>query len=237
VDISFGQALRQQFGSLVIASRISWSSSRSGAECVLESSRAVRQGRFQLGVESCAPSFRLLLRWSSVFLWLVLGLEHQVVLLFLTTLFTFWSAPREVFRFWFSPASWESAARVFLISSCSKLDFYFTASRFDCSSGQFASGMSSASRVHVLIQQLGLSCRLVLFTQLSFCSLVFWPPESPSYVSLLRVAASPRFVLSRGSRSCSWATGSKARVFLVLFVLHLWFLFHIHEVFDKMCMR
>jgi hypothetical protein len=90
------------------------------SECAQESSWAVRQGRFQLGVVSCAPSFHLLLRPRSIFLWLVLGLEHQVALLFLTTLFAFWPAPREVFRSWFSSALWESAARVHHLDSAAR---------------------------------------------------------------------------------------------------------------------
>jgi hypothetical protein len=41
----------------------------------------------------------------------------------------------------------------------------------------------------------------------------------------------------RWSRSYSWATGSKAPVFLVLAVSLLWFLGHAHKVFDKISER
>jgi hypothetical protein len=41
----------------------------------------------------------------------------------------------------------------------------------------------------------------------------------------------------RGSRSCSWAAGSKAQVFLVFGVLPWWFFKHGCKLFGEMCER
>jgi hypothetical protein len=171
--------------------------------------------------ELLTPIFRPLLWPWFVFMWLVFGLEHRLRcyswLSFRVLVCTTGGLLLLVFF-----ALWDCAAHVFLISSCSKPDSYFTASRFGCSCGQFASGLSSTSRVHRLDSaarsQLPPSFVYPVVGLLSsflapgitwFC--VSGRCSCKSSVCFESVAG--------GGRSCSWATASKARVFLVLFVL------------------
>jgi hypothetical protein len=44
-------------------------------------------------------------------------------------------------------------------------------------------------------------------------------------------------IVAGESQYCSWAAGSKARVYLVLILLLWWVLNHAHKVFDEMSMR
>jgi hypothetical protein len=156
-------------------------------------------GRF-FSQELLAPSFRPLLRPWSVFLWLVFGLEHQVALLFLT-LFVLWSAPWEVFPSWFSLR--RESLQLMFSSPPVAASLILILLLLDSAApvGNLLPAWALLHGFTVLIQQLGLNCRLVWFTQLLVCSVVFWPLESPPVA---------------GGKG---ATGSKVRVFLVFFVL------------------